>query len=799
MTLLKATVLVGAFAIIASFATAQNAPNGYDAAKDFAANPYVSVGTNLLNPYEEVDRNWFRLPKGMKWVGADVLAVDSRGNVWAMTRCRQQTCSKLVPHEPAIFEFDPSGKYIKSFGQDLFVEPHGFFVDKHDNLWVADVKGNQVVELSPDGKVLLTLGTRGVMGGSPENLDGPANMYVSPNGDIFVADGHTVLPWGGGEWFGFNAARTNEQSHAGIVEFSPTGKFIRRWGQLGTGPGEFNVPHSIAMDSQGRVFVADTGNNRIQIFDQDGKFIDQWKQFGKPNGIFIDKNDVLYATDSQSVEDLWEEDYSAIGNTSGMALLRQPRLTDIGRESQMKQGIRIGSARTGVVKYYIPAPDINGPFGPVGLPEFLWVDNKGAIYAGEERDHTYRKYVKKVELPEGTGQESVQRACTLCHGLGEFPRVNFDRQDWELVVKTMIAGGAPLTQDEIPTVVGYLATNFRGVDTPGVVVPGNLQVTIKEWNVPTPSSLPSDILHSPITGLVWYTGQFSNVMGRFDPKTQQFKEYHLRPGTNPTSLAEWPMANVRGLLYFTPQMGTFLGEFHPRNGPYPRWKEGDLKEDPTARSKLLFDDIATNGVNWLGWFTVTNALAPLYPEGSMIGNFNPLTTEVRFAHTLTPNADPHALAINSNGVPFFTERNGPKLGSVDPNTMHVAEYILPNMQSRPYGVTVTPDDMVWYTDYTRGYLGRFDPDTGQFSEWASPSGPQSRPYGITHVGNIIWYAETGTKPNMLVRFDPKTEKFQSWEVKAGGGIRHIYGDADGSLWFTRPLANGIAQAIIKEE
>jgi len=121
MTLIKATVLVGAFAIIANLATAQNAPNEYDAAKHYAANPYVSVGTNVPNPYEEVDRNWFRLPKGMRWVGADVLAVDSHGNIWTMTRCRQQTCSKLSPHEPAIFEFDPSGKYIKSFGEDLFV------------------------------------------------------------------------------------------------------------------------------------------------------------------------------------------------------------------------------------------------------------------------------------------------------------------------------------------------------------------------------------------------------------------------------------------------------------------------------------------------------------------------------------------------------------------------------------------------------------------------------------------------------------------------------------------------------
>jgi virginiamycin B lyase len=801
MKLIRWTFMLGAFAMMASLGSAQNTSSAYDAAKHYAPNPYYSsVPTMIPNPYQEVERNWFRLPEGMGWAAMDAPGVDSHGNVWAMTRCRQQTCSKFVANEAAVFEFDPSGKYIRSIGQGLFTEPHGLFVDKDDNVWVADVKGNVVVKLSQEGKVLLTLGTKGVMGGGrPDNFLGPANVYVGPNGDIFVADGHAVLPAGGGEWFGYNA-RVSGEMYAGIVKFSPDGKFIKRWGKLGTGPGEFNVPHNIAMDSQGRVFVSDVGNSRIQIFDQDGKFLDQWKQFGKPNGIFIDKNDVLYVTDSQSVEGLWDDMYSSIGNTATTSLVRRPRLTDIGLESQMKQGIRIGSAKTGEVTAYIPAPSIDtSPFGPVGIPEYLWVDDQGAIYVGEERDHTYRKYVKRVQLPEGEGKQLVERACTACHDFSEFPRVNFDREDWEATVNTMVGGGAPLKKEDIAAVIDYLATNFKGVATPGVAVAGPVKATINEWDVPTPNSMPLGILHSPNSGLTWYTGEFSNVMGRFDPKTQQFKEYHLRPGTNPTSLVEWPMANVRGLLFFIPQAGTFLGEFHPRNGPYPNWSEGDVVEHPTFGSKLLFQDMATNGVNFLSWFTVPDALPPTYSEGSKIGSYRPLTTEIRLTDTLTPNADPYAIAINSDGVPFFTERNSPRLGSVDPNTMYVTEYHLPNLESRPRGITVTPDYVVWYTDYARGCLGRFDPKTGKFSEWASPSGPQSRPDGITNVGNIIWYAETGTKPNMLVRFDPQTEKFQSWPVKAGGGIRHIYADGDGNLWFTRPLANGIAQAVIKEE
>ena len=165
----------------------------------------------------------------------------------------------------------------------------------------------------------------------------------------------------------------------------------------------------------------------------------------------------------------------------------------------------------------------------------------------------------------------VERACTTCHDFSEFPRVNFDREDWETIVNTMVGGGAPLKKEEIPVVIDYLAMNFKGEATPGVVVPGPVQATINEWDVPTPNSLPQGIIHSPNSGLTWYTGQFSNVMGRFDPKTQQFKEYHLRPGTNPTSLVEWEIAAVKGLLYFTPQTGSFIGHFQPRNGPYPIW------------------------------------------------------------------------------------------------------------------------------------------------------------------------------------------------------------------------------------
>jgi virginiamycin B lyase len=407
-----------------------------------------------------------------------------------------------------------------------------------------------------------------------------------------------------------------------------------------------------------------------------------------------------------------------------------------------------------------------GPAGPTTIPEFLTGDVNGDLYVAEGRNWEFRKYVRKLELPDGAGNEIVERACALCHDFREFPRVNFDHEHRNLVVQTMVGGGAPLKKEEIPVVVDYLANSFKAMDPPGVVVSGSVQVTTAKWDVPTPNSMPYGIFHCKTNGFTWFTEAFGNAIGRFDPKTQQFKEYNLRLGANPSALVEFQGGNRLGGVSFAPQTGGFVGEFHPVDGPYATWAEGDVLEYPIPDPKLPPHDMA-GGV----WFTATEASPPLYPEGSKIGRLNISSTEIRLVDTPTASAAPHDKAVNSRSVLFFTERNSARLGSVNPATMQVTEYLLQNPESEARGITITPNDVVWYTDYNRGCLRRFDPH----------SGAKGRPYGITHVGNIIWYAEAGTKPNMLVRFDPKTEKFQTWRVSEAGGIRRIYADAYSSL------------------
>ena len=140
-----------------------------------------------------------------------------------------------------------------------------------------------------------------------------------------------------------------------------------------------------------------------------------------------------------------------------------------------------------------------------------------------------------------------------------------------------------------------------------------------------------------------------------------------------------------------------------------------------------------------------------------------------------------------------------KVGSVDPRTLEIREYVLPDAASRPRRIAITSDDIVWYSDYSRGYLGRLDSTTGKVTEWQSPSGPKSEPYGISAISDVIWYSESGSTPNTVVRFDPRTEKFQSWPIPGGGNIvRNTSVTRDGNFLLANSLVNGVTLVTIEK-
>jgi virginiamycin B lyase len=381
----------------------------------------------------------------------------------------------------------------------------------------------------------------------------------------------------------------------------------------------------------------------------------------------------------------------------------------------------------------------------------------------------------RIQLPDGDGKQTVETVCATCHTLDRVVDAGLNRDGWQFVIKIMLNNGAPLTEDQIPVVVDYLAKNYpEKPQPPAAVIAGSVRATLKEWTLPTPNSGPHDPLVAP-DGSVWYTGQLTNLLGRFDPKTGQFKEYHLKtPDSGPHGL----VADKDGNIWFTANFGGYVGKLDPKNGEVTEY----LMPDPAAKDPHtpIFDPSGTL------WFTIQGA--------NMIGRILPKTGEVKLLRVPTPRAQPYGMVVNSKGVPFFCEFNTNKLASIDPSTLEIREYVLPNPDSRPRRIAITSDDVIWYGDFARGYLGRFDTKSGKGSEWPSPGGPKSEPYGINVVNDVVWYSESGVKPNTVVRFDPKREKFQTWIIPSGGGVvRNMVHGPDGNLWLACSGVNRIAE------
>src|SRR6266851_4092140 len=334
------------------------------------------------------------------------------------------------------------------------------------------------------------------------------------------------------------------------------------------------------------------------------------------------------------------------------------------------------------------------------------------------------------ELPEGPGKELVAAQCNSCHTLTSRVGAGYTPAGWRTVMRMMINNGVPIPPDQLATMTAYLAKTFPEKPKPvGVVIPGPVKVSFKEWPVPTPGSRPHDPL-ATADGALWYTANAGGLIGKLEPKTGAVTEYKM---------------------------------------PDP------AVQDPHT---LIFD---RSGILW---FTAQNA--------NRVGRLDPKPGEITLLTPPTPKSRPYGMAVSSKGAVFYVAFGSNRVGSVDPMTMEIREYPLPDAASRPRRITITRDDVVWYTDFSRGYLGRLDPATGQVTEWLSPSGPKSEPYGISAIDDVIWYSESGATPNTVVRFDPKTAKFQSWAIPGGGNIvRNTSVTREGDFVLANSLVNRV--------
>jgi hypothetical protein len=313
------------------------------------------------NRYREVP-GFFKLPAGRSMGSSSAVMGDSKGNIWVVDRCAANSCvgSKLDP----IMQFDAQGNFVKAFGAGLLQFAHGFFIDARDHLWITDGvppdgKGNRgqtVMEFDTGGKLLRTMGKPGVASTAPGMFREPNAVLVAPDGSIFVAEGHT----------------RDYKGTPRISKFDAKGKFIKQWGTAGKGPGQFGMPHCLAMDSAGRLYVGDRDNNRIQVFSQDGKYLGQFTQFGRPSGIAIDRSDVIYVTDSES-----------------------KNKNEYGHHPGWKRGVRIGSLKDGLVTDFIPDTHPDPENASTSGGEGVWADGKGAVYVAQVGQKSVLKYVRR--------------------------------------------------------------------------------------------------------------------------------------------------------------------------------------------------------------------------------------------------------------------------------------------------------------------------------------------------------------------------------------------------------------------
>ena len=369
----------------------------------------------------------------------------------------------------------------------------------------------------------------------------------------------------------------------------------------------------------------------------------------------------------------------------------------------------------------------------------------------------------QVQLPDGPGRDAVQASCTSCHALNQVTNsAGYTKEGWAALVSTMVA----LPKDQADVVHGYLATHFpERTERRPKIVSGDASIKITEWITPTLGQRSRDPIEAP-DGSIWWTGMYASLVGRLDPKTGEMKEFTLPGNVRPHSI----IPDAAGNIWYTGNNNGTLGKLEPATGKITEYKT--TARDPHS---------AVFHRNGMMYFTAQNA--------RVIGRFSPQTGETSEVPT-EPN--PYGIQMGSDGTLWVAFNGTNKIGAVHPDTLAIRYYEVPNPASRIRRLGLASDGSVWYANFTQGSIGRLDPKTGEAKEWSSPSGAGSQPYALAMVNDIVWYNESGMRPDALVRFDPRTEKFQSWPIPSGVGIvRNMWVTKAGNLLIHQSSSNRV--------
>jgi len=365
----------------------------------------------------------------------------------------------------------------------------------------------------------------------------------------------------------------------------------------------------------------------------------------------------------------------------------------------------------------------------------------------------------------------VTETCASCHGLRYLDLAQgYDTPaEWSQLIASMVK----LPQERDWAISQYLAANYpHKPDKAPVLMKGDTDITIEEWVTPTLGQRTRDPVESP-DGAIWWTGMWASLVGRLDPNTGVMQEYQLPSSARPHSI----VPDADGFIWYTGNSNGTIGRLNPA--------DGSIKEYPTRARDPHTAVFHPNGNLY---FTSQHS--------NMLGRLNPATGELIEIET---RKKPYGIKVGKAGDLFIAYNGTNAIGRMHPGTLSVRYYDIPDAATRIRRLDVDSDENVWFVNSSLGKVGKLDVDTGKVTQWNSPSGPTSHPYSMTVIKDIVWYNESGMRPDALVRFDPAKEQFQSWAVPSGIGIiRHTWETQDGDLLIHQSSSNRVGRVRIAD-
>jgi virginiamycin B lyase len=369
-----------------------------------------------------------------------------------------------------------------------------------------------------------------------------------------------------------------------------------------------------------------------------------------------------------------------------------------------------------------------------------------------------------ASLPDGEGRELVLSVCSSCHSTAMITRTAgySTAAEWRRVFSTMVQLG----DTQANTIASYLARHFpEDTSRRPNLIAGDTSIEIIEWTVPTLGQRARDPVEAP-DGSIWWTGMWASLTGRLDPATGFMEEYKLPASARPHTV----VPDDQGNIWYTGNSNATIGRLDPATGLVTEFKTE--ARDPHS---------ATFHPNGNLYFTAQQA--------GMLGRLNPQTGELK---EINVEPRPYGIKVDQSGTLWIAFNGTNKIGAMDPDTMDIRYYEVPDERTRVRRLDLDSNGMVWFVNSTLGKIGRLDPATGAIRQWDSPSGPNSHPYSMAVIDDVIWYNESGMRPDALVRFNPQTESFQSWAVPSGVGIiRNTWVTADGNLLIHQSSSNQV--------